>query len=155
LPAILAGVLVVAAGAQILLPHSVELPPGRAAGRVVAAYLAPAVDRIAVPGVILAQPLFAPRRADAGAPGGIEPALGGAVVAGTVSVRGRSFAVVRRADGQIGNLPIGGRIAGWRLVALSAQGAAFVKEGKRIEVAYGAVAAVAPQRDEEEEEAEE
>jgi len=99
--------------------------------------------------VVFDRPLFAPRQSPfAAANGGEAPVLGGAAVAGTVTLGRRNFAVVRRPDGAVSNLAIGGTISGWRLVALTAQGALFVKSGVRRIVAYGAAPSAQPPAEE-------
>lgn len=98
----------------------------------------PIVSPVVASGEIFRRPLFAPRQSSSIA-SDIAPAptLGGAVVAGTVSLRGRTYAVVRRSNGKSFNLPVGGQLNGWSLAALRDEGAVFVKGRARQTIAYG------------------
>ncbi|WP_293880050.1 hypothetical protein [Sphingomonas sp.] len=140
LPAILAGLLVAAIITQLLWASDAQdLPPVLPVGAAHANFGAPAVAPVGLPGVILARPIFAPRKsALAGAGGGPPPILGGATVAGAMSVHGRSYAVVRRADRTTSNVGIGGVVGGWRLVALGDASAIFVRGRDRRTIAFGA-----------------
>jgi len=149
LPAVLAALLALAFAAQLVWAgDEADLPPVLAVSAARANFAAPAVMPVAVPAVVFERPLFAPRQsltATATATAAAPPALGGAVVAGTATIRGRTFAVVRRADGTVANVALGGRVGGWRLVALGQDGAVFVRSGERLQVAYGAQAAATPE----------
>lgn len=156
----LAALLVAMAALQLFVTREPEIPeaPFSSAARV-ARYGAPAAPRVDIPQVILARPLFAPRRAETANP--VAAALGGAMVAGSVAYRGRSRAVLRQSDGSIRYVPVGGSVAGWRLIALQPDFARFAKGGQRLDVAYGAAGVAPPdpsaeeEEDVEEEEAEE
>ena len=140
LPALLGAVLAATLIAQLMwaarapeLPAALPLPAPFARAQV------PVIAPASASAEIFRRPIFAPRQsaslASAGAP---PPMLGGAVVAGTVSVRGRTFAVVRRPNGTSFNMAVGSRLNGWSLVGLRAEGAIFVKGNAKQLMAYGA-----------------
>lgn len=141
LPACCAAVLAAAIGVQLALTGAVELPQrGWSGGG--ARWTMPEIGAVPVDPTLRAVPIFAPDRtsvtgAAAGAP------LGGAVVAGSVSVRGQVHAILQKGDGSIVRLPLGGRFAGMRLIGLSGDGATFLAGGKPLRVPFGATA-VAP-----------
>ncbi|MFM9976613.1 MAG: hypothetical protein ACKVOP_01015 [Sphingomonadaceae bacterium] len=125
---------------QLFLARADEdLPPVLAVSAARSNFIAPSVAPVAVPSGIFQRPLFAPRQSLA-ATGAVAapPPLGGAVVAGTATIRRRTFAVVRRSDGSVANVAIGGVVSGWRLVALGQERAVFVKGGERLQIPYGA-----------------
>lgn len=64
--------------------------------------------------------------------------LGGASVAGMISVKGRPHAIVRTAEGAIKRLAIGERFAGLRLLRLDAENAWFDDHGRAVAVRFGA-----------------
>jgi hypothetical protein len=138
-PALLTGLLGLALVTQTLVMNrEPELPPAIAVGAARLSFRSPVLRPVTVPPVIFVRPLFAPRQSpgnslNAGPP----PILGGGVVAGTVTIRGRSYAVVRRSTGAVVNLPVGGTISGWRLTTLGPQGAVFEKGRERRTVPYG------------------
>jgi hypothetical protein len=82
----------------------------------------------------------------------IQAPLGGAVLAGTVSIKGRSYAVVQRPDGGISRLAVGARYAGWRLQSLSSTGGVFAQGKQRISMTFGMAPAPAATQTEENEE---
>lgn len=132
-----AGTLAVLAALQFGLTANPELPePGWSGGGTRVAM--PLVAGRALPEALLRSTIFAPTRTLQlkGAEGAPSP-LQGASVAGSITVRGRSYAVIQRSDGQIVRLPIGGRIAGQRLVSLSPEGALFQSGGQRSRIPYG------------------
>lgn len=139
LPGALAAALLAALFAQLAWADAApELPPVLAVTQARSAVFQPTPSSAPVPSVILDRPLFAPRQsnvnaADAAPP----PILGGMTVAGTVSVRGRTFAVLRRPNGRAINLPVGSSVAGWRLRAIGEASATFVRGGERREIAFG------------------
>lgn len=132
----LAGVLALTLASQLLLPDAVALPP---AGPIGAGALLPRVADPAprgVPGAVLARPIFAPSGAPAG--GGTDgetvaaaDPLGGATIAGFIGV-GRARAAIVSQDGRVRRVGIGGTIAGWRLVGLTAEGAVLARGGERL-----------------------
>lgn len=138
LPAALASALALAFGLQLIWTSSEpDLPPVMAVGAARSNAAIPRIAPTAPSSAILERPLFAPRQSAVVANGAPPPMFGGAMVAGTVSIRGRTFAVVRRPNGAVSNLSVGGSLGGWRLVSLSQQAAVFVKGAERREVAYG------------------
>jgi hypothetical protein len=140
LPAGLAALLLALFVAQWFLPATSAPPvalPVATTGRIGAP---PAAPPSADPGPVLARPLFAPRRPMNPGAGVAASPLGGAVVAGSIAVRGRPMAIVRAPDGAVRRLPIGGMLAGWRLAALDPGGARFRKGGETLTMAYGAAA---------------
>jgi len=144
LPALLALVLALAAVLQMAMTAAVELPPTGYAVAPVKAGPLPAVAPQRADAVILERPLFGPRLAAVdGETAGPAAALGGAVVAGSVRIGRVPYAVVVRPDRTTVRLAVGGRIDGWRLAALGAETARFVRGNERIEVAYGQSASAA------------
>jgi hypothetical protein len=145
LPAVMTALLAMVFAAQLFWASAEEdLPPVLAVSAARANFGVPAVAPVAVPQSIFERPLFAPRQSlalAAAAAAAAPPALGGAVVAGTATIRRQTTAVVRRPDGSVANIAIGGVVGGWRLVALGQEGAVFVKGRERLRVAYGAQAA--------------
>lgn len=135
LPASLVALLAAMLMLQLLLTSDVKLPLAGPVGAGGAHVQSPDVRTVAVPPVIATRSMFAPLgKGKAGAPPSL---LGGAVVAGTVRIGGRAYAVVQTSEGRTINLPIGGGIAGWQLAALSSEGARFVRGNERIQVNYG------------------
>ncbi len=97
----------------------------------------PTVARTYIPPSILAHPVFAPRMTAAAASGPVQP-LGGASIAGVVTIGRTRYAIVRRADGKVGHMRIGGGIAGWRIAALDGTGATLIRGSERLQLPYGA-----------------
>ncbi len=138
LPAALAGVLVLVFGLQLIWTRiDPDLPPVMAVGAALSKVAVPKIVPATTSLAIFARPLFAPRQSAAVANGASPPMFGGAIVAGTVSIRGRTFAVIRQANGATSNMSIGGTLDGWRLVSLGQQAAVFVKGAVRREIEYG------------------
>ncbi len=126
---------------QFALTSDIALPePGWAGGGVRGAL--PGIAALAAPNVLLQRTIFSPLRTASGNSETVALSPGIAV-AGTVTVRGRSFAIIQTPGGKIVRVPLGGRIGGMRLVALNPTGAEFIAQGKRISVAFGA-AAISP-----------
>lgn len=140
LPALLSGALAVALLAQLTwTAREPDLPAALHVSAPSARAEVPVISPVVASSEIFRRPLFAPRQsASVAADGPPPPMLGGAVVAGTVSVRGRTFAVVRRPNGTSFNMAVGGRLYGWTLAALRDEGAIFVKGAARQTMAYGA-----------------
>jgi hypothetical protein len=144
LPALLAGVLGLLLIVQCLLPVGGEISADVLAPLRVSRFSVAAMPPSADPSPVLERPLFAPRLVMSTAAQGSAPILGGASVAGTVSIRGRALAVVRRVDGSVYNLPLGGAVGGWRLVSLNSATARFQKGSEQLELAYGAISVSPP-----------
>lgn len=138
LPAWLAALLAVLTCVQFALPGAVSLSSAGVVARGTSGGAPSALPLVVVPSASLARDVFAPRAASGPAP--VDP-LGGAIVAGVVRVGALRYAVVQPASGGIRNVPIGGRIAGWRLDALSAGGAGLSRGAAHIAVTFGARAA--------------
>lgn len=157
LPAVLAGGLAVALLMQIVLPAAPDMPSPLPVGTGMARFAAPSVGGSASPAAIMARPLFAPRQAmdGSGEGGGSAPVLGGASIAGTISAGGRTRAVVRRPNGEIYNIPVGGMISGWRLIGLGSGSARLRKDSQTIDLPFGAQALAPPTDAEKDEENEE
>lgn len=148
LPSVLASALAIALAIQFIsVDREPDLPPVLAVGAGRADFAMPAVPPVNAASVIFDRPLFAPRQSLVASSGGQVLPLGGASVAGTVTIRGRAFAVVRRANGTVSNIAIGGVVGGWRLIALRPEGAVFVKNKVRRQIAYGATPLAATEED--------
>jgi hypothetical protein len=135
------------AALQLFLPNTVQLPPEGAAART--GFGGSVVNDPApvVPNALLgSRSPFAPARAGIGG-GAAEGPLGGAVIAGSVTVGAIRFAMVQDADGGIRRVAPGGGISGWRLDAVMPSGARLRRGHERIEVPYGARPAAKAQRD--------
>lgn len=145
LPLALAVVLTVAAVAQLADTGEVELPPAGALGggarRVVEQGGVPTTPAAALG----PRQLFAPTRAAASATDGAVAAdpLGGTRIAGSVTIGRRSYAIAIRPGQPPRRVPVGGAVGGWRLVALQPGAAVLRRGGERLEVPFGAQAAVA------------
>ena len=155
LPAVLVGLLLLLAMLQFSLAGSVSLPPqGEAIGRIAARYAAPHVAIVVVPQVIMDQPIFSPSRTMGGGAAQEADPLQGAVVAGAISVHGRSRVLLRRPDGLPISIAPGGKYGGWQLVGETHEGARFRRDRETIVIPYGASAppaAVQTSEDQEEE----
>lgn len=137
LPALLAAVLAVAALLQFALTDGVALPPTGPVG--VGAPVSPVADPVprGIPGAVLARPLFAPSATSGGGGGGAADAapadpLGGAQIAGSIGVGRTRVAIVTLPGGRLRRVGIGGVIAGWRLVALTDEGAVLARGRERL-----------------------
>lgn len=148
LPLALAVVLTVAAVAQLADTGAVELPSAGALGggarRVVEQGGVPTTPAAALG----PRQLFAPTRTAASA-GAVEGAvaadpLGGVRIAGSVTIGRRSYAIAVRPGQPPRRVPVGGVVGEWRLVALQPGAAVLRRGGERLEVPFGAQAAVAP-----------
>lgn len=138
MPALCAAVLLVLAALQLVLTSDVQLPEQSLSGGGVRSKL-PGIAPDGIDPLLLRNAIFAPTRT-AGAEQSEATPLGGASLAGAVTVAGRSMAIVQRADGTVVRLPLGGSVSGMRLIAINRSGAVFVSGGKRVYVAFGAVA---------------
>lgn len=144
LPAALSALLVAAGLLQLLWTGAPELPD-EGVGRVMpASEAALSLPRAIAPPVIMGRPLFSPTRTagtQSVATGGDGP-LGGASPVGMMS-RGRAARLfLKLPDGSIQRLPVGGIYQGWRLVALTEDGAMFVQGQEKIKINYGSSATV-------------
>jgi hypothetical protein len=140
-PAICAVALTAMLALQLGLTRGVDLPETGWSGGGARSQL-PEIAGQFVPPILKQQSIFSPTRTAqvAGVVAVVLP-LNGAVVAGMISVRGRSYAVIQQPGGTIVRLPIGGRYAGWRLRNLSADGAVFDRGSKRLPLSFGAIPA--------------
>ncbi len=137
LPACCAAFLAALAALQLALTGAAEVPAPGWAGGGVRAGLPP----IAVPApdpVLRETTIFSPARTATATRDAVSSPLAGTAIAGSIAVRGRSYAVVQRPDGRVARVGLGGMIAGYRLVALEPDGAILSNAGKRIRVVYGA-----------------
>lgn len=152
-PALCATALALGILLQLALTVDVEMSDESASGGRTRAEMPPITGQFAPP-ILLERPVFSPGRTAKNATDqAIHAPLGGATVAGTVSVKGRSHAVIQRPDGVIVRLAVGGRYAGWRLRSLSSTGAIFDQGGQRLSMTFGvAPAQTATQTAENEEE---
>ena len=146
LPTLLSAMLAATFLTQLLwADRDADLPPVMAVTAAQGNFKAPKIPLVEVPRNIFSRPLFAPRKSTTlkndGSP---PPVLGGATIAGTVSIRGRSVVVVQRPGGAVTNLTIGGALGGWRLSAIGQRGAIFVRGSERRDIAYGAPPSGAP-----------
>lgn len=150
LPALLALLLAALLVVQFMIVTPVELPePALGAGRNTVAQSIVAGNAIA-PKLIVENDVFSPVRSAGGSSDGASAGpLGGAVVAGSVSVGGRAYAMVIVPGGRISRLAPGGSINGWRLLDLTAGGARFGRGSERLDVAYGGQATQTASADEE------
>ena len=155
LPAALAALLVTAAGLQLALTGGdTELPETGWLGGGARTSL-PQFSIGGVPAALRDGSMFDPGRTAAAAAGGAAAPtgpLGGAGVAGSISIHGRSYAVIQLPNGKIGRLPIGGRLGGLRLISVGPDDAVFQSGGKRLRIPYGraSITPVAPAGDSEE-----
>lgn len=149
-PAACTALLALLAAVQLGLSAPEPLPTagpmaGPVAGGAARAAL-PAMSVSLVDPALRSAPIFDPARSldVAGASG-----EGGAArptwrLAGSMEVRGRRYAVLQSPQGKAVRLPLGGSIAGMRLLSLSADGAVFLSGGKRIAMPFGGSALPEP-----------
>lgn len=150
LPALLALLLAVLLIVQFLIVAPVDLPETAfGVGRNAASL--PIVARNAVADRAIAEnDVFSPLRSTAGGADAVASGpLGGVVLAGSVSVGGRSYAMVIAPGGKVSRLAPGGSINGWRLLNLGASGARFGRGSERLDLPFGGSAPQAPSADEE------
>lgn len=140
-PALLALVLAVLMVVQFLIPDPIDLPEAMLdTGRSTAAEPFATGDAKAAR-LIVESDVFSPERSvggnnDVSSTG----PLGGMIVAGSVSIRGRAYAMVIAPSGRISRLARGGSINGWTLLSLSATGARFGRGSEKLDLPYGAQA---------------
>jgi hypothetical protein len=142
LPAALAAVLALAVVVQLMLGADTPLPPAAPGPVRIARSAAPAVPAVIAPPVILERDIFT--RPAQGPAGVAAPTaqLGGAAIAGTVSVLGRRVAIVALPGGGFRRIAPGDMIAGWTLLGLGPDGARLRRGAETLILPYGA--AVAP-----------
>ena len=137
-PAICAGGLALCLVLQLALTGGVEIPEDSPSGGQARAVL-PSISGQPLPPILRANSIFSPGRTALDAVGEAASApLGGAVVAGAVSIKGRSYAVIQRPDGRITRLGVGGFFEGWRLRALTAKAAHFDQGAQKLILNFGA-----------------
>lgn len=139
LPALLAALLLAGLVAQMLFVRDEAASTETAApsrGIAVAARSAPVIAARPTPRSVLANPMFAPRRAVVNAPP--QDALVGAQVVGSWSVAGRANLVLRQADGRSRTMRVGDAVNNWTLVAITPSAARFVQNGHKLVVPVGA-----------------
>jgi hypothetical protein len=153
LPMLCSATLLLALVMQLVLTGNTELPDDISSGGRPRTEM-PAITGQFVPPILLARPMFSPvRTANNDTDQVAQAPLGGAFVAGAVSINGKSYAVVQRPDGGIIRLAIGAGYAGWRLQSLSSTGAMFGQGKQRISMIFGvAPGPIATQTAENEEE---
>ncbi len=141
-PGVLAGILVAMLGLQLWLAGlEPEQPPVLPINVRSANSIFQIMPQAIAAQAIFSRPLFAPRQTMSTPSGTTAPlALGGASVAGTVTIRGRGVAVVRRTDGSVANVSIGGVVGGWRLIALREEGAVFANGKEQRLIRYSGAA---------------
>lgn len=137
-PAICAGGLALCLALQLALTGGLEIPSDSLSGGLSRADL-PAITGAPVPPILRENSIFSPGRTAMGtAAEAAQAPLGGAAVAGAVSIKRRSYAVIQRADGRVLRLPVGGVFEGWRLRALTENAALFDKGGQKLVLNFGA-----------------
>lgn len=126
---------------QLLAADPVErdLPEPPAIGRPPRAFVPPPLPASDGAGIV-ARAMFAPVAGGVSGPGGTATApadpLAGVQVAGMIQVGRASYAIVQRGP-RVTRVPLGGRIAGYRLRALGPGGAVLVRGGERRTVPFG------------------
>lgn len=144
-PALCALALAVLAAAQLGLTGAEPLPDPGVVGGGVRIALPEAGLRPVDPALRLA-PLFAPGRTMAAAAGtggdGVPPDW---QLAGSITVRGRGYAVMLAPSGQVVRVPVGGSAGGMRLLSLSEEGAIFRQGGQRVAMVFGAALVPPPE----------
>jgi hypothetical protein len=147
LPLALAALLAVAAAFQLLAADPVgrDLPEPPPVGRPPRAFVPPPLPPAQGP-AILARAMFAPVAGAAGqgstAAAPADP-LAGVAVAGMIQVGRASYAIVQQ-GARITRVPLGGRIAGFRLSALRQDGAVLTRGAERRVVPFGSGGATPP-----------
>jgi hypothetical protein len=134
LPAILLAVLVLMGLMQLVLTGTPDLPEA-GVGRVQLASPMLALVRVPASPVILERPLFGAGRSAKG--GANASPLGGATVAGSMAKGRQRQLFLREADGTIVTMAPGGTYHGWRLVAITEEGARFARGKEQLKINYG------------------
>jgi hypothetical protein len=130
-PALAAFLLLIAAGAQLAMPWSADLP---VVARAKAA-AEPAQEAERAPPTIyravMAHPIFAPDRAPPAAEAEDTGNLSGVEVLGTAIEGHRAAAaLLRDTDGTFERVKIGGEIEGWKLVSIAPKELVFDRNGE-------------------------
>ncbi len=136
LPIALAALLLAALAFQFLGSSAVELPE---AGPVGGLLQSPARIKDVRPAsgapAIVARSMFAPVvSSDAK---GADPNLG-VVIAGSIRIGGKQFAVVQGPSGQSSTVRVGGQIGNWSLRAIRENGAVLTRNQEQVIVPFGA-----------------
>lgn len=123
---------------QLALTADVEMPDDVVSSGQARAIL-PSISGQFLPPILLENSIFSPGRTANIATGDTAQApLGGAILAGAVSIRGRSYAVLQSPDRRVVRLAIGATYQGWRLRALTPMGAIFEQGSQKLDVNFGA-----------------
>ena len=137
--------LVLAAGLQLALPSSVDLP---ARPRAPAATPATAPMARVVPVVyaaIMAHPIFAPDRAPPPAEAEASGNLNGYEVLGTaIAGKAAAAAILRDSGGEMTRVKVGEDIDGWKLVSIAPDELVFDRNGERRSLTVDITAPVKP-----------
>jgi len=141
LPAALLAALVLMIALQLWLTGGDAPMPASEASLTLAPYTPPRMMVVPVLPAISEQPIFSPARSRGGDGGeGDGDMLAGAQLAGATSVAGRSQIMLRKADGTAASLGVGQMLNGWQLVAVTSEGARFVRAGRSALIPFGASA---------------
>lgn len=150
LPALLALLLAVLLVVQFLIVAPVDLPEAAIGVGRNAPSLSIVAQNAVADRAIAENDVFSPlRSAGGGADAVASGPLGGVVLAGSVAVGGRSYAMVIAPGGKVSRLAPGGSINGWRLLNLGASGARFGRGSERLDLPFGGSALQGPSADEE------
>lgn len=124
--------LVLAAGLQLALPSSVNLP-ARPRAPAAAPVTAQVARQIAVVyPAILAHPIFAPDRAPPPAEAEASGNLSGYEVLGTaIAGKAAAAAILRDSGGEMTRVKVGEDIDGWKLVSIAPDELVFDRNGER------------------------
>lgn len=138
-PAVCTALLALLAVAQLSLSAPEPLP---AAGPMIGGVARTALPAMRVPiadPALRSAPIFDPARSldVAGAGGDRGDAQSTWRLAGSMEIRGRRYAVLQSPQGKAVRVPLGGSVAGMRLLSLSDDGAVFLSGGKRIAMPFG------------------
>ncbi len=144
-PALCSLALTVLVAVQLALSGPAPLPEAAAVGSAVRIAM-PEAGPLPVDPVLRAAPLFSPARTMAAARGDGDGAQTAWQLAGSVTVRGRGYAVMLDPAGRVVRVPVGGSAGGMRLLSLSDGGAVFRRGGQRVVMGFGA--AMAPRQPE-------
>ncbi|MDT7933695.1 MAG: hypothetical protein RQ833_03710 [Sphingomonadaceae bacterium] len=136
-PALGAAAALIALVIQLALPGETPLPPAPPvrSGRVRVAVAQPALPPVAVGVDIVRGTAFAPTRSvapGAGAqPGAAARPAQAITLLGSARAGARAVAVFRDETGASVTTPVGGRVSGWRLIALGRDSAVVIRDGER------------------------
>lgn len=138
-PAILAVVLLAAAGAQFAMPAALDLPRVAHAKPAKTASAdddddsaGPAAPARPAYRAIMAHPIFAPDRAPPPAEAEASSNLSGVEVLGTaIAGKTAAAALLRESDGTFARVKVGEEIEGWKLVSIAPDELVFDRNGER------------------------